>query len=135
MLGTIGEIKANASNGKLVNKPALQFANPTSSRIIPINGPTDVMPGRKLNAAIIIPITIKAPYVCLAPMAIFFCSKSTHETPFKHIVLDQYTTQTLKDKSCGQIEKTEIYESQVINDTFFRKKTSYVCKCDVIEYE
>src|SRR5699024_9676396 len=85
----------------------------------PINGPTDVMPGRKLKAAIIIPITIKAPYVCLAPMAVFFCSKSTHETPFKHIVLHQYTTQTLKDKSCGQIEKTEIYESQVINDTFF----------------
>src|SRR5699024_5831117 len=46
-LGTSGDIKAKAISGKLVKIPALQFDKPTSSRIEPITGPTDVIAGRK----------------------------------------------------------------------------------------
>src|SRR5699024_3901098 len=41
-LGTSGDIKEKAISGKLVKIPALQLDNPTSSRIEPITGPTDV---------------------------------------------------------------------------------------------
>ncbi len=53
--GAIGDIIAKAINGKLVRKAILQFEKPISSRIIPINGPTDVIAGRKLNATKITP--------------------------------------------------------------------------------
>src|SRR5699024_5470353 len=56
-LGTSGDIKEKASIGKLVKIPALQFDKPTTSRIEPITGPTDVIAGRKLNATKTIPST------------------------------------------------------------------------------
>src|SRR5699024_12302504 len=51
-LGAIGEINIKAIKGKLVNKAIFQFANPTSSRIVPISGPIEVIAGRKLKAII-----------------------------------------------------------------------------------
>src|SRR5699024_12278516 len=54
--GAIGEIIAKAIKGKLVIIPALQLANPISSRIVPSKGPTEVIAGLKLNPAIIIAI-------------------------------------------------------------------------------
>src|SRR5699024_8726649 len=51
-LGAIGEINIKAIKGKLVNKAIFQFANPTSSRIVPISGPIEVIARRKLKAII-----------------------------------------------------------------------------------
>src|SRR5699024_7335894 len=48
ILATSGDMIANAIKGKLVNKPTLQLDRPISSRIIPSNGPTEVISGRKL---------------------------------------------------------------------------------------
>src|SRR5699024_8046450 len=70
--GTIGDMAANASNGKLVKNATLQFTRPKSSRIIPMSGPTDVIPGRKLNETKIIPIIRIAMYNRL----LSFCSCS-----------------------------------------------------------
>src|SRR5699024_1902194 len=50
--GANGDMIAKAINGKLVRNATLQFEKPTSSRIVPINGPTEVIAGRKLNAII-----------------------------------------------------------------------------------
>lgn len=49
-LGAIGETSIKAIKGKLVSNATFQLENPTSSRIVPIKGPTDVIAGRKLNA-------------------------------------------------------------------------------------
>jgi len=54
--GTIGDIKAKAIKGRLVNRPAVPLEILMSSLIKPINGPTDVIAGRKLNATKTIPI-------------------------------------------------------------------------------
>lgn len=61
-LAAIGDIKAKAINGKLVNNPTLQFDNPTSSRMVLISGPTDVIAGRRLKATMMIPATTKNLY-------------------------------------------------------------------------
>src|SRR5699024_9931537 len=49
IFGANGDANAKDTNGKLVSSPTLQLDKPTSSRIVPINGPTEVMEGRKLN--------------------------------------------------------------------------------------
>src|SRR5699024_11758212 len=48
-LGVSGDIIAKAIKGKLVKKATLQLEKPTSSLIVPIKGPTDVIAGRKLK--------------------------------------------------------------------------------------
>src|SRR5690625_246768 len=55
-LGAIGDMIAKAIKGKLVKKATLQLEKPISSRIVPINGPSEVIDGRKLNAIKITPI-------------------------------------------------------------------------------
>src|SRR5699024_8418990 len=62
-LGEIGEINIKAIKGKLVNKAIFQFANPTSSRIVPISGPIEVIAGRKLKPIIITPPRSKFGYL------------------------------------------------------------------------
>src|SRR5699024_2017459 len=57
--GANGDMIAKAINGKLVRNATLQFEKPTSSRIVPINRPTEVIAGRKLNAIISTPRTGK----------------------------------------------------------------------------
>src|SRR5690625_5258470 len=59
ILGAIGDMMANAIKGKLVSNATLQLEKPTSSRIVPMSGPTDVIAGRKLNAINTTPITNK----------------------------------------------------------------------------
>ncbi|MMZ59813.1 hypothetical protein D1872_218670 [compost metagenome] len=55
ILGANGERSAKANNGKVVSMPANAFDMPVSSRMTPINGPTDVSGARKLDATSIIP--------------------------------------------------------------------------------
>src|SRR5699024_1900473 len=52
ILVAIGETKIKVIKGMLVNKAIFQLANPTSSRIVPISGPIEVIAGRKLKAII-----------------------------------------------------------------------------------
>src|SRR5699024_3361141 len=53
--GTIVERNENATSGNVVSKPTDQLETPKSSRIIPSNGPTEDITGRKLNEANKIP--------------------------------------------------------------------------------
>src|SRR5699024_11750509 len=53
--GTIGERNANATSGNVVSNPTVPLERPKSSRIIPSKGPTEEIPGRKLNEANNIP--------------------------------------------------------------------------------
>src|SRR5699024_3639738 len=61
--GTIGERNANATSGNVVSKPTVPLERPKSSRIIPSNGPTEDIPGRKLNEANKIPAIKKYRYI------------------------------------------------------------------------
>src|SRR5699024_110299 len=60
--GAIGDTHANVNNGRLVINPALQLERPTSSRIKPTSGPTEIIAGRRLKANTTIPIYNKKRY-------------------------------------------------------------------------
>src|SRR5690606_37791768 len=55
ILGAVNENTANPNSGKVVIIPATPLEMPRSARISPINGPTDVIAGRKLNAINMMP--------------------------------------------------------------------------------
>src|SRR5699024_779166 len=86
-VGTKGDTIANANSGKLVNKPTDQFEMPISSRIIPINGPTEVIPGRKFIDAKTIPTITMIKYVRFC-----FCS---NERCSCDIISDSYIFQII----------------------------------------
>src|SRR5699024_2609233 len=92
--GANGVMIAKAINGKLVRNATLQIEKPTSSRIVPINWPTEVIAGRTLNAIISILSTYnirynldvecylfdfksstKSLYIYYYIIKLFFCSK------------------------------------------------------------
>src|SRR5690625_3211075 len=76
-LGAIGETNAKTINGKLVNNATFQLENPISSRIVPINGPSEVSAGRKLKAINKIASTSKIvyPFPFTFPFTFLVCNK------------------------------------------------------------